>query len=159
MTLPLNSGTKFGMGQWIAWWTCLPAEGNSSRGNFVCCFIIVVIFLGLGGAYRFGWGEDFIVIIWEASYKGMEQFYGVSWPQCKDSNLTVGWGTDWSSFYILYNYARTISFLVKILLLKLKNLYTQYAWISFMKIRNGNQDVKVEKIVVFVKTFALYHQF
>ena len=27
-----------------------PAEGE----NFVCCLIIVLIFMGLGGAYRFG---------------------------------------------------------------------------------------------------------
>ena len=41
------------------------AEG----GNFVYCLIIVVIFMGLGGAYRLG--EDFKVIIWGASQKGL----------------------------------------------------------------------------------------
>ena len=39
------------VGQWIAWWSGLP-RGSSSRGNFVRCFIIVVIFIGLGRAYR-----------------------------------------------------------------------------------------------------------
>ena len=43
-----------------------------------------------------------------------------------------------------------MSFLVNILLAKLKNLYVQYAWISVMKKQNSNQNVKVEKIVVFV---------
>ena len=41
-------------------------------GNFVCCLIIVVIFMGLGIAYRFR--GDFKVIIWGASHKGMEPF-------------------------------------------------------------------------------------
>ena len=39
-------------------------------GNFVFCLIIVVIFIGLGRAYRF-WGRDFEVIKWGASHKGM----------------------------------------------------------------------------------------
>ena len=38
---------------------------------------------------------------------------------------------------------------MKSLLVKLKYLYTQYAWISIMKKRNSNQNVKVEKKVVF----------
>ena len=58
--------------------------------------------------------------------------------------------------YILCNYSCTISFLVKILLVKLKYLYIQYAWISIMKKQNSNQNVKVEKLVL-VKTFVHYH--
>ena len=54
----------------------------------------------------------------------------------------------------------TISFLLKILLVKLKYLYIQYAWISIMKKQNSNQNVKVEKMVVLVKTFDhYYHKF
>ena len=36
---------------------------TSSRGEFVCCLMIVVIFMGLGGSHRLG--RDFKVIIWE----------------------------------------------------------------------------------------------
>ena len=46
---------------------------------------------------------------------------------------------------------------MKILLVKLKYLYIQYAWISIMKKQNSNQTVKVEKMVVLVKTFDHYH--
>ena len=65
------------------------------------------------------------------------------------------WGRE--RFYISCNYSCTISFLVKILLVKLKNLYIQYAWISVMKKQNSNQNVKIEKMVVFAKTFDYYH--
>ena len=37
---------------------------------------------------------------------------------------------------------------MKTLLIKLKNLYIQYTWISIMK--KGGEDVKVEKMVIFV---------
>ena len=47
--------------------------------------------------------------------------------------------------------------MVKILLVKLKNLYIQFAWISIMKKENSNQNAKLEKMVVFVKTFGNYH--
>ena len=43
-------------------------------------------------------------------------------------------------------------------MVKLKHLYIQYAWISIMKKQNSNQNVKVKKMVVFVKTFDHYHQ-
>ena len=46
------------------------AEG----GNFVRCLIVVVLFMGLGGANRLG--GDFNVIIWEANYKRMGPFFG-----------------------------------------------------------------------------------
>ena len=55
------------------------------------------------------------------------------------------------------NYSFTISFLVKILLVNLKYLYIQYAWTSISKKQNRNQSVKVEKMVVLVKTFDYYH--
>ena len=51
----------------------------------------------------------------------------------------------------------TVSFLVKILLVKLKYLYIQYARISIMKKQNSNQNGKVEMMVVLVKTFDHYH--
>ena len=47
---------------------------------------------------------------------------------------------------------------MKILLVKLKYLYIQYARISMTKKQNINQNVKVEKMVVLVKTFDHYHQ-
>ena len=49
---------------------------------------------------------------------------------------------------------------MKILLVKLQYLYIQYAWISTMKKQNSNQNGKVEKMVLLVKTFDhYYHQF
>ena len=66
------------------------------------------------------------------------------------------WGR--GRFYNLCNYSCTISVLVKILLAKLKYLYIHYALISIMKKQNSNQNVKVEKMVTFVKTFDHYHQ-
>ena len=54
--LPLDSGPKLAVGQ----------------GNFVCCLIIVVIFLGLGRTYRLG--GDFKVVIRVISHKGMGPF-------------------------------------------------------------------------------------
>ena len=59
--------------------------------------------------------------------------------------------------YISCNYFCIISILVKILFLKLKYLYIQYAWISIMKKQNSNQNGKAEKMVVLVKTFDHYH--
>ena len=50
------------------------------------------------------------------------------------------------------NYSYTISFLVKSLLFKLN-----YSRISVMKKQNSNQNGKVKKIVVLVKTFYHYH--
>ena len=63
------------------------------------------------------------------------------------------WGR--KRFYISCSFSCSISFLVKILLVKLKYHYTQYAWFSIMKKQN-NQNEKVEKMVVFVKTFEHY---
>ena len=47
--------------------------------------------------------------------------------------------------------------MVKTLLVKLKNVYVQFAWILIKKKQNSNQNVKVEKMVVFVKTFVHNH--
>ena len=99
--------------------------------------------MGLGRAYRLG--GDFKVIIWEASHKGMGPFLWVELtPQDNKQSISC-------------NYSCTISFLVKLLLVKLKYLYIQYASISIMKKQNSNQNVTVEKMVVFVKTFGHYH--
>ena len=46
---------------------------------------------------------------------------------------------------------------MKILLFKLKYLYIQYAWISIMKKKISDQNGKVEKMVVLVKTYDHYH--
>ena len=43
------------------------------------------------------------------------------------------------------------------LLVKLKYLHIQYTWISIMKRQNSNQNGKVEKMAVLVKTFDHYH--
>ena len=46
---------------------------------------------------------------------------------------------------------------MKTLLVKLEYLYIQYAWIWIMKKQNNNQNEKVEKMLVLVKTFDNYH--
>ena len=47
--------------------------------------------------------------------------------------------------------------MVKTLLVKLKNVYVQFAWILIKKKQNSNQNVRVKKMVVFVKTFVHNH--
>ena len=49
MMLPLDSGPKLAVGQWVACWAGLPWGGNS-----LCCLIIFVIFIGLGRPYSLG---------------------------------------------------------------------------------------------------------
>ena len=105
LKLPLNSGPKLAVGQWITCWSGLPGR-SSSRGNFLCCLIIVSIFIGLRRACRFegggrGGGGDFEVTIWGASYKGMVPFL---WerltPQdtMKDFNLAIGGEPGWKKW-------------------------------------------------------------
>ena len=69
VTLPLDSGPKLAMGQWIAWWSGLPA-GSSSKGKLCvlsACYIGWVEFW----SYQMG-----------ASHKGMGPFLlGKSTPQ------------------------------------------------------------------------------
>ena len=83
------------------------------------------------------------IIGWQAT-KEWDHFYERNWPfetPCKDFNLAVEGGLGWTEwlkngrkrFYISCNYSCTISFLVDILLVKLKYLYIQYTWISIMK--------------------------
>ena len=86
--LPVTKGSNKYQTQWLRWgWWGV---------NLVFCLIIVVIFIGLGRAYRLGWGH-FEVIKWGTSHKGMEHFYGRSWPlktPCKNFNLAIvglGW--------------------------------------------------------------------
>ena len=50
-----------------------------------------------------------------------------------------------------------LSFLVNIFLAKLKYLYIQNTWISIMKKQKSSQNLKVEKMMVIVKTFDHYH--
>ena len=65
-----------------------------------------------------------------------------------------------TNVYISCSYSNTISLLVKILLIKLKYLYIQYAGISIMKKQNSIQNGKAKKMVVLVKTFDhYYHKF
>ena len=61
------------------------------------------------------------------------------------------------------NYTCTISFLVKILLINLKYLHIQYAWISIMKKQNSNQNVNVERwwylsklLIITIRSFNFF---
>ena len=58
--------------------------------------------------------------------------------------------------FIFHATIPAISLMVTVLLVKLKNLHIQYAWI-IMKKQDSNQNVKVEKMVVFVKNFDHYY--
>ena len=63
MTLPCDSGPKL---------AAEPALG----GNFVCCLIIVVIFIGLGKVYGLGGDMNFFYGgRGGASHKGIGQFF------------------------------------------------------------------------------------
>ena len=46
---------------------------------------------------------------------------------------------------------------MKALLVKLKYLYIQYAWIWIMQKQNSSQNGKFGKMLVLVKTFDHYH--
>ena len=138
--LLLDSGPKLAVEQWIAWWSGLDGR-SSSRWKL----------------YRLG---EILKLSYERqATKGCDHFY---WGSCaletpyKDFNLAIGRGLVWMKwlengtgknlyFMQLYNYSCTISFLVKILLINLKYLHIQYAWISIMKKQNSNQNVKVER--------------
>ena len=88
---------------------------------------IVVMFIGLGRAYRLG---DILKLSnGEQATKRWDHFYGGSWPlktPCKDFNLAIVVGPGWmkwlktgagKSLYFM-QFSCTISFLVKILLVK-----------------------------------------
>ena len=129
---------------------------------FVCCLIIVVIFMGLGRACRFGeilkstYG-------WQAT-KRWGHFYGGSWPletQCKDFNLATGRGLGWKEWlkneggedFIFHT---IISFLVEILLVKIP-LCSVCLNLNHEKYKIVTRMWKIEKIVMFVKTCDHYH--
>ena len=50
--------------------------GLPVRGNYVCCLVIVVTYMGLGGARRWG---GFKVIVWEGGKTQMEGHF--SWVE------------------------------------------------------------------------------
>ena len=128
VTLPLYSDLKLAVGKWIAWCTGLRGA-TSRRGNFVCCFIIVFIFMRLGGTHRLG--ANFKVIIWKQARKGWDHFlwrklipwetkYRFSfgnWRRGRLDEMVKKWGRE--RFWISFNYSCIISFLVEILLVKL----------------------------------------
>ena len=58
-------------------------------------------------------------------------------------------------FYNSCNYSCTMSFMVKILLLKQKNLNIQYDRISTMKKHNSNQNVRVKRCSCFSKRLTI----
>ena len=69
-------------------------------GNFTCC-LGVLIFMGLGKAYRLG-GDFKVIVIWKGGggrgEGGLDLFYGGSWPlesPCKDFSLATGGGLGW----------------------------------------------------------------
>ena len=71
----------------------------------------------------------------------------------------MGWNGEkmgLANVYISCDYFSTMSFLVKILLVKLKNLYIQYALFSIMKKQHSNQTGKFEKMVVLGQNFWPY---
>ena len=71
----------------------------------------------------------------------------------------MGWNGEkmgLENVYISCDYFSTMSFLVKILLVKLKNLYIQYALFSIMKKQHSNQTGKFEKMVVLGQNFWPY---
>ena len=148
------------MGYWIAYDEQVFLGEIAAGGNFTCCLIILGIFMGFRGAYSLG--QDFKVIICGASYKGMGLFYagGVTLKtRCKYFNFATGAGMKCIK-WLKNGAGKDFIFMKNILLVQLKNLYIQYAWISIMKKQNSNQNVRVEKIVVFVKTFDHYdHKF
>ena len=63
------------------------------KGNFVCCLIIVVIFIGLGRSYRLGGTLKLSYGV--QAIKGWDHFYRGILPlktPCKDFNLAIGGG-------------------------------------------------------------------
>ena len=100
VTLPLYSGPKLALDQVIPWWSGLPG-GLAVGGNLVFCFIIVVIFIWLGRAYRLvGQGGGGILKLSNGGQatKGWDHFYLGSWPlktPCKDFNLAIVGGLGW----------------------------------------------------------------
>ena len=64
---------------------------------------------------------------------------------------------DMARFYLSFNYYCSTFFLVKVILVKLKNLYIRHAWIFIME-KLVIKKLNGEKMVGFVKTFDHYHQ-
>ena len=126
--LPLDSGPKLAVGQ----------------GNFVCCLIIVVIFLGLGRTYRLG--GDFKVVIRVVSHKEMGPFlWGklTSWNTIKNLNLVIEGGLGWMKWLkkgvekgFIFHTIIPALYPFRWKFYCLKNFYIQYAWILTITITN-----------------------
>ena len=139
--LSISSGQRLAVGQWRACWSGLP-RGSTNRGKHCMLSYHICHIYRTWKSIHIGWGR---VIIWRGQgKKGWDHFYGGSWPlkaPYKDFNLEIVGGLVWIKWlkmgqrkgYISGNYSCTTSFSVKILLVKLKKLYVQYAWISIMK--------------------------
>ena len=120
-------------------------------GNYSWCFVIVVIFTGLGGTYRWGRGRFFkssfvrqVTKGWDHFLWGeltprdtMYKFYFDNWWRTRLGKMVKKWGRQ--RFYLWCSYSFTISFLVKVLLVKLKNLYIQHAWVLIIEKQNSSQ--------------------
>ena len=153
VTLSLDSGSKLAVAQWVAWWSGLPGESSSKRK--------LAIFRGLGnllgGVYRLwnGWGRgwDFSSYGMRAT-KGWDCFHRGSWPlktPFKKFNLAIGGGLGWMKWLKNGTGESILSGENFIGYVKVP-LYSVCLNLNVKK-QNSNQDVKIEKIVVLVKTF------
>ena len=100
MTLPLDSGPKLAVGQWIAWWSGLPGESSSRRKLCILSYHSCHIYRTWKSIYVGGWGGGggFWSLQMGQVTKGWDHFYGGSWPlktPCKDFNLAVVGGLGW----------------------------------------------------------------
>ena len=154
------------MGQWITWWWDLPGW-SSSRGKLCILSYHNCHIYRTCKRIQVG-GEILKLSNGGQATKEWDHFYGGSWPlkaTCKDFNLAIvgelgwmKWLKNWAGKCLYWcNFSCNVFFLMKILLVKLKYLYIQYAWTSIMKRQYSNQNGKIEKMVVPVKTFDHYH--
>ena len=94
MTLPLDSGLKLAVGQWIAWWSGLPGE-SSSRGKlcilsyYTCHIYRTCKGIKVGGGLKLSNAGQ--------ATKGWDHFYEGSWSlktPSKEFNLAIVGGLD-----------------------------------------------------------------
>ena len=98
--LPLSSGPKLAVGQWIAWWSGLPGESSSRRKLCILSYHSCHIYRTWKSIYVGGWGGGggFWSLQMGQVTKGWDHFYGGSWPlktPCKDFNLAIVGGLGW----------------------------------------------------------------
>ena len=159
-------GSWFSLGvKWIAWQRGLPRRTGGRRKQCMVPYRSSHIF-GTWRSLQRGVDLKLSYRRVGAIHKWVGQFFywggGGSWPfktACKDFQLAIGQRLDWAKWIknrvekgfvfhaiipALYNY---------ILLVKLKNLYTQHAWILIMEKQNSNQKCEGWKDGVVCRTF------